>query len=122
MLKTWTLPKVGAAAVAALLCTVLATPASAEKDLEQSPEDPAPDVYAVPYCVAGISKDPKFINLMDPDRELSVAAVSFAYKDAPAAKVGDLVTVTPANKTSSGQPDFKVVKAQDPRCKKFIGE
>ena len=122
MLKTWTLPKVGAAAVAALLCSVLATPAIAEKDLEQSPEDPAPDVYAVQYCVAGISKDPKFINLMDPDRELSVAAMSFAYKNPPNVKVGDLIKITPADKTKDGQPEFKVVTAQADKCKRFKGE
>jgi hypothetical protein len=122
MLKTWTLPKVGAAALAALLSAVLVAPAGAEKDLTQAPEAPLPDMYAVPYCVAGLSTDPKFINLMDPDRELSVAALSFAYTTPPPVKVGDLVTITPATKTGSGQPEFKVFKAQDPKCKKFVGE
>ena len=122
MLKTWTLPKVGAAALAALLSAVLVAPAGAEKDLTQGAEMAAPDMYGVPYCVAGISKDPKFINLMDPDRELSVAGLSFAYKTPPPVKVGDLVTITPANKTASGQPEFKVFKAADPKCKRFIGE
>ena len=122
MLKTWTLPKVGAAALAALLSAVLIAPAGAEMDLKEGSEEPVPDMYGVPYCVAGISTDPKFINLMDPDRELAVAGMSFAYKTPPPVKVGDLITVTPANKTSSGQPEFKVFKAQDPKCKKFIGE
>jgi hypothetical protein len=122
MLKTWTLPKVGAAALAVLLSVVVTAPAGAEKDLTQSPEWPAPDMYTVPYCVAAIHKDPNFINLMDPDRELSVAALAFAYKTPPPVKVGDLITVTPASKTSSGQPEFKVFKAQDPKCKRFVGE
>lgn len=122
MLKTWTLPKVGAAALAALLGGALAVPAGAEKDLTQSPEWPAPDMYTVPYCVVHISKDPNFINLMDPDRELSVAALAFAYKTPPPVKVGDLVTITPSTKTDSGQPEFKVFKAADPKCKRFIGE
>jgi hypothetical protein len=121
MLKTWTLPKVGAAAVAALLCSVVASPALAQKDLDGGGV-PVPDEYGVPYCVAAISKDPNFINLMDPDRELSVAAMSFAYKNPPNVKVGDLITITPGTKTKDGQPEFKVFKAQDPKCKKFKGE
>ncbi len=118
MLKTWTLPKVGAAALAALLCTVVASPARAQMDAEK----PVPDMYGTPYCVAGIAKDPNFINLMDPDRELSVAAMSFAYKNPPNVKVGDLITITPGTKTKDGQPEFKVKSAQDPKCKKFVGE
>jgi hypothetical protein len=120
MLKSWTLPMVGAAALAAL-CTVAASPALAQKDLEGGGV-PVPDVYGVPYCVASISKDPNFINLMDPDRELSVAALSFAYKGPLSVKVGDLITIAPADKTKDGQPEFKVFKAQDPKCKQFKGE
>lgn len=120
MLKTWTLPMVGAAALTAL-CTMVASPALAEKDLDGGGV-PVPDVYGVPYCVAAISKDPNFINLMDPDRELSVAALSFAYKTAPNVKVGDLITIAPGDKTKDGQPEFKVSKAQDPKCKKFVGQ
>jgi hypothetical protein len=118
MLKTWTLPKVGAAALAALLGAVLVAPAGAQMDSEK----PVPDVYGPPYCVAGISKDPKFINLMSPNREVVEAGLSFAYKDPPPVKVGDLIKVTPGNKTKSGQPEFKVVTAADPKCKRFIGE
>jgi hypothetical protein len=118
MLKTWTLPKVGAAALAALLSSVLVAPAGAQMDQEKT----TPDIYGPSYCVAGISKDPKFINLMDPNREVVEAGLSFAYKNAPTAKVGDLVKITPANKTGSGQPDFKVVTPADPKCKRFVGE
>ncbi|MBM4246971.1 MAG: hypothetical protein FJ148_24800 [Deltaproteobacteria bacterium] len=118
MLKTWTLPRVGAAVLGALLCSVAASPVLAQEDSEK----PVPDMYGTPYCVAGIAKDPNFINLMDPDRELSIAAVSFAYKTLPNAKVGDLITVKPGAKTADGQPEFTVVKAQDPKCKKFVGE
>lgn len=118
MLKTWTLPKVGAAVLGALLCSVVASPVIAQEDSEK----PVPDMYGTPYCVAGISKDPKFINLMDPDRELSIAAVSFAYKTLPNVKVGDLITIKPGAKTDDGQPEFTVVKAQDPKCKKYVGE
>jgi hypothetical protein len=118
MLKTWTLPKVGAAALAALLCTVVGSPARAQQDQEK----PVPDMYGTPYCVAAISKDPNFINLMDPDRELSVAAMSFAYKNPPNVKVGDLIKITPADKTKDGQPEFKVVTAQADKCKRYKGE
>jgi hypothetical protein len=122
MLKTWTLPKVGAAALAVLLGLAFGAPAWAKKDLKEGAEMSIPDVYGVPYCVVAISKDPNFISLMDPKRELSVAGLSFAYKTAPPVKIGDLITVTPANKTKSGQPEFKVFKAADPSCKRFIGE
>ncbi|HEY8516551.1 MAG TPA: hypothetical protein VIS07_13650 [Candidatus Binatia bacterium] len=122
MRKNWTLPKVGAAVAATWLGVVLAGGAHAEKDLTQSPEWPAPYIYTVPYCVVAIHKDPNFINLMDPNREISEAALAFAYKEPPPVKVGDLVTITPATKTKSGQPEFAVFKAQDPSCKKFIGE
>jgi len=118
MLKTWTLPKVGAAALAALLGAVLVAPAGAQLDQEK----PVPDIYGMPYCVAGVSKDPKFISLMDPSREVPMAGLSFAYKTAPNVKPGDLVKITPADKTGNGQPDFKVVTAADPKCKPFIGE
>jgi hypothetical protein len=122
MLKSWTLPKVGAAALATLLGLALSAPAWAKKDLNEGAEMPVPDVYGVPYCVVAMSKNPNFISLMDPKRELSVAGLSFAYKTTPPVKVGDLITVTPANKTTTGQPDFKVFKAADPSCKPFIGE
>ena len=118
MLKTWTLPKVGAAALAVLLGSGLVAPAGAQLDSEKT----TPDVYGPKYCVAGISKNPKFISLMDPNREVVEAGLSFAYKEAPPVKVGDLIKITPANKTTSGQPDFKVVTAADPKCKPFIGE
>jgi hypothetical protein len=118
MLKTWTLPKVGAAALAALIGAILVAPAGAQMDSEKA----VPDVYGPAYCVAGISKDPKFISLMDPNREVVEAGLSFAYKEAPPAKVGDLIKITPANKTSTGQPEFKVVSAADPKCKRFTGQ
>ncbi len=114
--------QIGAAALGTVLGLGFSVPAGAEKDLKEGAEWPAPYVYTVPYCVAAIHEDPNFINLMDPDRETSVAALAFAYKTKPNVKVGDLITVTPAEKTSTGEPDFQVVKAQDPRCKRFIGE
>lgn len=116
------LPRIGAAVLAAVLGLAFSVPAGAEEDLKEGAEWPAPYVYTVPYCVAAIHENPNFINLMDPDRESAVAALAFAYKTKPAVKVGDLITVTPADKTSTGMPDFQVVKAQDPRCKRFLGE
>ena len=118
MLKTWTLPKVGAAALATLLGAVLVAPAGRNR-IRRNPSRTCTDRST---ASPASPKDPKFINLMAPNREVVEAGLSFAYKEAPPVRVGDLIKISPANKTKSGQPEFKVVTAADPKCKPFIGE
>lgn len=101
---------------ASFSCLVLASGASAIDT-----QDPADvQMFTQAMCVVSVSKETKFVSLMDPDTEDPNAAAAIAFKTLPDINAGDLVKLTPNTAAGATDPTVKVEKRAAAECKRFL--
>lgn len=100
----------------------LGAPAARAQDTMGSMHEkmPVPGSYKEDMCVASIAAGTNLVSFMPTNLEDPNAAVSFAFREAPKFKVGDLVRLRANDDPKAGQPNVDVREAGSSQCKRYV--